>query len=290
MGTPEEHKAASRVGKVELTKVKVDPTYQRTPSPTLADEIEQGWDPVSAGILLVSDRGERDPESGVEGGMFLVDGQHRAIGARRKGIRYLDARIIDMTDEADPAAVEARYRLTTNVGLRDRATERFKAQIRAGDAESVHIVKILAQEDTFILFNPADEGGLTCISTIEQIYRVDGVGALLSNTLALTKEAFGSFQDKAGTSSMLKAMAWFLAANYEDSDHRRLIEKLKEIQSAAIDRRARTIQGTMSGSLWFNYYRAIVDVYNERLTDNRRLEWISRGAKTLGGKARQAGT
>lgn len=286
MGTPEDHRAASKVGKVELTKLQIDPTYQRTPSPTLVDGIESDYDSVAVGILLVSDRGKRDPAKGVEGGLFLMDGQHRALAARRKGIRYLDARIIDLTEEPDPAAIEARYRLTTNVGLRDRATERFKAQIRAGDAESVHIVKILAQADTFILFNPADEGGLTCISTIEQIYRVDEVGALLANTLELVKEAFGTFQDKAGTSSMLKAMAWFLVANYEDADHHRVIEKLKEIQAAAIDRRARTIQGTMSGSLWFNYYRAIVDVYNERLTDSRRLEWVSRGSKTLGGKAR----
>jgi hypothetical protein len=298
MASNDEHFANSKVGKVVLSKLKIDPSYQRNPSPTLIEEVERDWNPLTVGLLLVSDRGNRPEDSGVEGGLFLIDGQHRSIVGRRLKITHLEARIIDLSEEDDPAAIEAALRLTTNVGLRDSATERFKAKVRAGDPESIDIVKILTQSGTFVKFNQAEEGGLTCIASIEKIYRVDHHGALLRNTLELTKEGFahydrdtGALTDplpgKAGSASMLKAMAWFLQANYEAADHTRLIEKLVEAKPAVIDNRARIIQGTMSGSLWFNYYRAIVDLYNERLTDRRRLEWVSRGAGSLGGKARR---
>src|SRR5580765_700984 len=137
--------ASSRVGKVQLADLQVDPSYQRTPSAKLVDEIEQNWDIVASELLLVSDRGVRPEDSPVLGGLFLVNGQHRSIAARRLGIKSLDARIIDMSEEDDPAMIESKFRLKTNVGLRDRATEKFKAKLRSGDADSVHIVQILAK-------------------------------------------------------------------------------------------------------------------------------------------------
>jgi len=280
----EEVKGNSRVGKANLADLQIDISYQRTPSPQLVDTIETNWDVVASELLLVSDRGDRNG-SEIQGGLFLVNGQHRSLAAKRLGIKTLDARFIDLSDEPDPAAIEAKFRLTTNVGLRDRATERFKAQLRAGDAESVDIVKILAQCGTEIMFNPADEFGITAISTVEQIYRFDDTGGLLRETLELIKDSFGGYTEKAQTAAMLKAMAWFIVVHMEQADLTRLKTKLNEIQSVAVDRRARTIQGTMAGALWFNYYRAIVDVYNERLGERARLEWISRGARALGGKS-----
>lgn len=281
----EEVKASSKVGRVEIAQLQIDQSYQRVPSPQLVDRIEQNWDVVASELLLVSNRGTRNGDDPVQGGLFLVNGQHRSLAAKRRGIKMLDARIIDLSQEADPAAIEAKFRLTTNVGLRDRATERFKAQLRAGDAESVDIVKILAQCGTEILFNPADEFGITAIATVEAIYRFDDTGGLLRQTLELIRDSYGGYTEKAQTAAMLKGVAWFIIVHSEKADYTRLKQKLGEVQSVAIDRKARTIQGSMAGSLWFNYYRAIVDVYNERLAERSRLEWISRGARALGGKS-----
>lgn len=281
----EEVKASSKVGRVTIADLQIDQSYQRVPSPQLVDKIEQNWDVVASELLLVSDRGNRNG-SDVQGGLFLVNGQHRSLAAKRRNIKMLDARIIDLSGEEDPAAIEAKFRLTTNVGLRDRATERFKAQLRSGDAESVDIVKILAQCGTEILFNPADEFGITAIATVESIYRFDDTGGLLRQTLELIRDSYGGYTEKAQTSAMLKGMAWFIIVHSEQADYTRLKQKLGMIQSVAIDRKARTIQGSMQGSLWFNYYRAIVDVYNDGLRNERsRLEWVSRGARALGGKS-----
>jgi len=277
-------KASSRVGKATIADLQIDPSYQRTPSPQLVDQIEQNWDVIASELLLVSDRGDRNG-SDVQGGLFLVNGQHRSLAAKRLGVKTLDARFIDLSSDPDPAAIEAKFRLTTNVGLRDRATERFKAQLRSGDAESVDIVKILAQCGTEIMFNPSDEFGITAISTVEQIYRFDDTGSLLRETLELIRDSFGGYTEKAQTAAMLKAVAWFIVVHIERADFTRLKTKLNEIQSVAIDRRARTIQGTMAGALWFNYYRAIVDVYNERLAERSRLEWTSRGSRAIGGRS-----
>lgn len=281
----EDHLAASKVGKVNINGVKIDRSYQRVPSPQLVDRIADDWDVIGSELILVSDRGERPEGSEVDGGLYLVNGQHRSLAAKKLGIKQLDARIINLHDHPDPASVEAKYRLVLNVGLSDRATERFKAQIRSGNEESVAIVRILATCGTEIAFDPTADYGLKAVSTLETIYRADGFGNLLRETLELIQDSFGGYGGKAGSSAMLKGAAWFIVSHFEVIDRNRLVKKLSEVGAAALDRRARTFQGTLAGSLWFNYYRAMVDIWNDHLAEKQRLEWVSRGAKKLGATA-----
>lgn len=277
MTTVDEIHAASTIKEVAVSKLRVDRSYQREPSLSLVDQISEDWDLVASELILVSDRGERPENGEVEGGLFVVNGQHRYLAARKLGHTKIHARVIDLRQEEDPAKLEAGFRLKTNVRLGDRSAERFKAQLRAGDEESHAIQKLLGRFDTEINLVPTMDYGINCISTIEILYRVDE-GSILTDTLEVMKEAYQSINGKTAGTNIFKSIAWFILKHAEESDRSRLVEKLQVMGVAGLERRARTMQSTMAGALWVNYYRILVEAYNEKLTERNRLQWQTKGS------------
>lgn len=281
--------ASSIITKVKLDDLNIDRDYQREPTQRLVDDIADNYDEVSAEALLIADRGER-PEGGeVKGGLHIVNGQHRALGARKKGETEVWARVLDLRSAKDPAAIEAMFRLRTNKRMGDKPLERFKAQVRSGFPESLAIVKILTEFNTVINETPNGETGINAVSTIERIYRVDEAGGLLREVLEVLRDAWREVGGKRASAAMLAATAWFIVKHSDESDRDRLVEKLKDLGEPAIDRRSRAIQATMAGTTWLNYYRAIVDFYNEKLPEKSRLEWRTSGSSSFRGGTGQWG-
>lgn len=279
--TPAEIHAASKIRKVTLADLQVDLTYQRDPSRDLVDKIAGDWDEVASELILVSDRGERPANGKIEGGLFIVNGQHRTLAARQLGQKQIDARVIDLSAEKDPGAIEALFRLKTNVRLGDRSLERFKAQLRAGDPQSRAIQKLLGRYDTEINAVANSEFGINCVSTIENLYAYDG-GSLLTDTLDIMKEVYGEIRGNVASASMFKGIAWFTEAHAEKADRAHLIMRLQGMTVAQLMARARTHASVMGKALWFNVYRAIVELYNDKLTGKgTRLEFVSRGANRM---------
>jgi uncharacterized protein DUF6551 len=281
--TPEfvkELHANSKIEKIQLSKLHVDSSYQRDISEKLVDEIAGNWDVIASELILVSNRGQRPTDGEVRGGLFIVNGQHRSKAAAKLGLTEIDARIIDLRKEEDPAAIEAAFRLKTNVRLGDRSLERFKAQLRAGDPESIAIRDLLQQFDTEINQVPNSEVGINAVVTIEEIYRVDD-GALLRDVLTLVKDVWKHVGGDYTKSPLLKGIAWFIEKHANETDRSRLVHKLEGIGSTVLEQRSRTIKLTMGGSLWVNYYRAIVELYNEQLREKHRLQWKLRGSQRL---------
>lgn len=274
--------ATSKIMEVDLAKLHVDLSYQREPSRDLADRIADDWDEVASELILVSDRGPRPDTTKVTGGLFIVNGQHRTLAAKSLGLEFIWARIINLRKEANPAAVEASFRLKTNVRLSDRPLERFKAQLIAGNEESKEIVKILARFDTEINAVPTSEFGVNCVSTVESIYRYDE-GALLDDMLSIVKEAYGEIRGRHASAALFRGIAWFIEVHSADIDRSRLISKLRSIQVVALEARARTHASIMGKSLWVNVYRSILELYNEKLTKGR-IEFQLRGAHTFAGR------
>lgn len=269
----------STIKEVPLADLKVDRSYQRDISQALVDEIASNFDIIASELVLVSDRGKgRDHMWPENGRFYIVNGQHRAKAAQKIGRSKIWARIIFLDQEEDPGAIESTFRLKTNVGLSDRPLERFKAQLRAGDPESIAIQEILASFGTEMNATPSKEVGVNSVAGVEMIYRVDD-GVLLRETLTLIKDIYRSVGGKYVSANVLKSLAWFIDKHAAESDRGRLVDKLQLAGLASLDRRARTIQSTMGNTLWLNYYRAIVDFYNERLGDRQRLEWNTRGAQ-----------
>jgi hypothetical protein len=272
--------ANSKIQQVEIERVQVDRSYQRDPSMVLVDKIADEWNLISSELVLISDRGPRPEGSEVGGGLYIVNGQHRLRAARKLGHKKIWARVIDLTDADDPAAIEASYRLQTNVRLGDRIHERFKAQLRAGHEESHAIVRLLARFDAEINLIPTTESGINCITTIETIYRVDE-GALLNDVLEILRGAHTVVGGKNINAGYLKGLSWFVEKHSMDCDRGRVIEKLGVMGVRSMEQRARAMQSTYAGPLWINYYRALVDLYNEKLAAKNRLELSTRGQGAL---------
>lgn len=280
MSKVDEIRAKSKIEEVELNKLQVDDSYQRDVSENLVDFFAENWDTVASELLLISDRGPRPKDGNITGGLFLVNGQHRTKAAMKRGLTTLSARVIDLRKEADPAAIEADFRLKTNKRLPDGALERFRAQVRAGDPESLAIVRLLARFGTEINKTPNPEVGVNCVSTVESLYRLDD-GAILTETLEVIRDTWRSVDGKRSKAALLKGLAWFIEKHAEKSDRTRLVNKLQTMGSAVIEARARTIQATLGGSAWVNFYKAIVDIYNEQLRDSQKLQWQTRGSNRM---------
>jgi hypothetical protein len=267
----------SVIKEVKLAHLKVDRSYQRQPSHNMVDSIAAEWDVVASELILVADRGPRAEGSGVEGGLHVINGQHRTLAARRLQHETIWARVIDLKKEADPGAVEAELRLKTNVRLGDRPLERFKAQVRSGDEDSIALVTLLARFDTEVNEIPVPETGINAISTFEGLWAWDQ-GALLNDTLEIVRDAHGQVGGKNAVSGYVKGLAWFVEKHSGDVDRDRLTDRLRIMGHEALERRARASQSTNAGPLWINYYRMVVDLYNEKLHERSRLTWQTRGA------------
>lgn len=268
--------AKSAIKQVDIEKVQVDRSYQRDPSMALVDKIAEEWDVVASELVLIAERGPRPDGGDVLGGLFIVNGQHRLRAARKLGHKKIWARLIDLTHVEDPGKLEAEFRLKTNVRLGDRIHERFKAQLRAGNEESHAIVNLLAKFDTEVNLVPTTESGINCITTVELIYRVDE-GALLRDELEIIRAAVVVVGGKNVNAGFLKGLAWFVEKHSMDCDRSRVIEKISVMGVNGLERRARAMQSSFAGPLWLNYYRALVDLYNEKLAPKNRLEISTRG-------------
>jgi hypothetical protein len=272
--------ANARDMKVDPTILQVDLSYQRDPSRELVDKIQGEYDEVAAGVILVADRGERPEKGKVKGGLFIVNGQHRTLAAIGLNVKRVDARVIDLSGEKDPGAVEAMLRLRTNVRLPDRSLERFKAQLRSGDEQSIAIQKLLARYDTEINHVANGEFGINCVAAIETLYAYDD-GSLLKDTLDLMRDVYGEIRGPAAAASLFKGTAWFIEAHPNGINRDRLVERMQTMSIVQLNARARTHASVMGKTLWFNIYRTIVELYNDKLTQGQRLEWVSRGANRL---------
>lgn len=280
--------ATSRIDQVPLDQLRADRSYQREPSQRMVDDIMEDWNVVASELILVSYRGERDDPD--VSGYWIVNGQHRSLAARRLGHETIWARVIDLSEVEDPAAIEAALRLKTNKRLGDRPLERFKAQRRSGDPESLAIVEVLSRFDTEINETPQPDSGINAVVAIETIFRYDNTGGLLQETLELIRDSFGRVGGKIITQPVMKSLAWVLVIHTDDRkfDKGHFINRIRGAGPAALERRARTIQSDMGGSLWMNYYRAEISFFNERLADSNKLDYLLRGAQAKLGRSSSA--
>lgn len=279
--------ASSKIEEVQLSKLHVDRSYQREVQNKLVDEIVAEWDEIASELLLVSNRGPRSADGAIDGGLFIVNGQHRYAAALKLGIPELWARIIDLRKEPDPGMIEAGFRLKTNRGLRDRPGERWKAQIRMGDEDSLAIEKILRMYDTEINFVPRADYGINSVTAIEAIFAIDR-GGLLREIMEMIRDIYGQLSGKTVSVYLLKSIGWFIDSHHAEANRSMFVSRMSSISISAFEARSRALQGIRSGTLWVNAYMTMLEIYNEKLDAKNRLEPKLRGASTAYGSSSNA--
>lgn len=271
--------AESVIEKVPISVVKVDRDYQREPTQRHVDDIANNWDEVSAELLLMSRRHEDGHDA-----VYVVNGQHRTLGARKAGVEAVWSRVLDLREAHDPGAIEAMFRLRTNKRMGDRPLERFKAQRRAGDEESIAIVELLSKFDAEVNEIPVSDTGINAISTVERIYRIDD-GHLLAEVLQMIKDAYGYVGSKYASASVMAGLGWVIIKHGDEAERDRLVSQLHNYGITALNQRMVVTKGTMGGPLWTNLYRAVVEIYNENLSQKNKLEWRLKGSSNYTGAA-----
>lgn len=264
-----------RAGTLEVVHIEdlnVDYIYQRDLNSDLVNKIAGSYDMAVAGTIVISRR--------ANGSLWVVDGAHRVAGATLAGEKEMLAQVLSGLDQQ----TEAALRLKGNVKRSDKSAERFKAQVAAGFTESLAIVEILGNfESKLNISAPDTYHGINAISAVESIYRVNK-GIMLARVLEMIRDAFGSVGGKTSSVAMLKGIAWLIQKHEREMDRGRMIDKMSRDGVDMIERKARSIKLTHGGALWVNFYRAMIDSYNERLPEKSKLEWkTNRSSQEFGG-------
>lgn len=264
---------------LEIAQINVDPDYQRDLRHDLINKIARNYDIVKAGPILVS---ERD-----DGSLWAVDGQHRMGGAEQSGETEIFAHVVHGLSQAD----EAELRLARNDRKSDTAQEKFRSRLTMGDPVAHAITKVVEEAGTHInTTTPNSHSGINAIATLEQLYQLDYSGRWLKRVLDLIGDAFQTVDDhgeikremngETCSTSMLKSVCWFLGQHVDTKECTRVdyLARLETMGYDDIKRKAITHQAALGGSLWVNFYRGMVEAYNWRRTDAKKLGW-----KTVGG-------
>ena len=157
---------------VAVERLQVDPTYQRLTSGNRSCALIVGmiveWDWRLALPLLVARR--------IDGGLFIIDGQHRHAGAtERADIAFMPCVILPAGDLAD----EAR----TFVAINDKRqalsqTDKFAAMLVAGDGDAAATAALIEETGWRVVrgnFNGLGEAGkLTCAPLLVRLRKKFG--------------------------------------------------------------------------------------------------------------------
>lgn len=262
--------------KFPISKLHVDRSYQRVPRMALVDQLVRDWDIIAAELILVSDRGAREPVA--DGGHFIVSGQHRVRAAQKKGLKVIPARVIDMTKVDNPAPLEAYYRRLANFRAQDSTMDAFKAKVIEGDPTATAIVKLLAKHKTEVnVANPDPSKGINAVATLEELYDKDE-GSVLDETLTLLREVYGEVNPIMASTTMLRAVAWLLDSHSQDIVRNRLVERMQSLTLSQLRSRAIQMQALMGKSRWLSTYCVLLEMYNDKLSNKNQLTATFRGA------------
>jgi len=243
-----------------IEDLKVDRTYQRRYSPLLVKQLEaQGpWDLEKAGLALINKR-----QSGL---LYIIDGQHRVAYAHQSG----ESEILAELTTGKTVAQEAALRVARHTRKADTGYERFSAKLAQGDIDSVKIREIVEFNDGQIADGDGN-GGIRAIGTLEKIYVRDG-GDRLNDILGVLHDAFGRLHADNVTAHTLLSLDWLFTKNGHALDTKKLVRILQQPNMLEqIDGKARAMKAGSGGSIWRNYYRALVDRYNWRAPEHTRI-------------------
>ena len=254
--------AAGEFDVLDIAVLRTDPAYQRELSMEKVNEFARAWSYKAAGSAIVGRRANGD--------LFIVDGQHRCAAAATAGKTHIVAQVI----ESSGPEYEAGIRLLANTRRADTPSERFRAQLAAGNPESLAIQAICEQFGTRINRSPDTRTGINSVSAVERIYRVDE-GVLLTRTLEFIQDAFGTVGGKVTVVGILQGVAWLLQKHTGTGEmvRDRMIERVAATGPDNLHARAVNYRAVHGGAMWTNYYRAMVEVYNDKLTDKAKLPW-----------------
>jgi hypothetical protein len=254
---------------VDIAAINVDEDYQRDLRHGFVNELATSYDIVKAGAILVNER--------KDGTLWCVDGQHRMAAALQAGEEAIFAHVTHGLTKKE----EAELRLARNNRKSDSVFEKFRTRLVMGDQKAHSIVEVARQHGTQINSNVNTHKGINAIVTAETLYDAGvGDGVWLGRVLRFLNETFeGELGGANVSANMLKSVAWFIDRHAAKGEARlkELRERVVRFGVDDIDRKARAHQAINGGAAWLNYYRTLVEIYNQGRSEKAKIE-----AKTTG--------
>jgi hypothetical protein len=261
---------------LDIERIQIDPDYQRDVRHDLVNQIGRNFDIVKAGPILVSER--------QDGSLWCVDGQHRMLGALQAGETEIFAHVVHGLSQAK----EAELRLARNERRSDSIYEKFRSRLVMGDEKAHAVVEVIKQQGGVLNYNGANSHtGINAIQCVEQLYNADGNGVWLARTLRMIREAFTTENSSVNvlnpencSASMMKATCWFIAQHIDSKEASwgEFASKLGTFGVDDIRRKAVSHKAANGGAMWVNYYRALVEIWNMRRTEARKIRWKTVGS------------
>lgn len=246
---------------LSLDALRIDRHYQRDVKTTLVNTIGAAFDLALAGFIVVNRRNS--------GHLYIIDGQQRAAGARKAGETEVLARVFDGLD----TKTEAQYYDKLNDTQPQLPHERFKAAYAAGDPQAHQIYSIVHSFGATIYgVDGKGEEALKAIAALRWIFSQGGELGL-SRTLSIIRRAFDEISRTTTQAAFLKAVFYALD-RHDDIDEGRLARRIQETGILALTQHAMAVATHSANAIGF--YVALLDTYNHRLSERRRLNPVFR--------------
>ena len=179
---PEAFAVSGKLAEVPVEHLLIDPAYQRRASErsrATCRKIAEGFDWRRFGAIVVAE---------VKEGFAVIDGQHRAIAAARRGVDRVPAVIVagDVAAQAD--AFVGINSARTSVPTVDR----FRARVAAREEDAVALADMLAEIGVVYDLAPGRTPGpreTVAISRLQKLVRQHGIG-LVQTTIETLLKAF----------------------------------------------------------------------------------------------------
>ena len=153
--------------------------YQRKVDMVRIKKMADEFDETLIGTITVSSR---------NGFYYVIDGQHRVMLAKTKGLNGLMALVYEGLTYEEEATYFNRLNNANGEQKRLRKTDIFKASVEAKDIVAVDIKNII-ESLGFRISEASGTNAITAIGTIEKIYRKCGAQEL-KDTLKLLKDTW----------------------------------------------------------------------------------------------------
>jgi hypothetical protein len=238
-----------KIRQVDINELEMS-EYQRPTNDRQVEKIAQTFDPVKAGLIVVSER---------DGMLFLVDGAHRVAAMRKMQVNICPAVVLQGLTAED----EADYFRKQGENTRPLSTyDRFKAGLVANDPVCIEIDAIVKQNSFALKKAFYGNNRIAAVSTVQRIYKIYG-GDILDKTLMLMRETWGGYDTIARNEYLLGVAEFVYRFGTID-----FIDKFKNMKFNHIYQRYQMLrEGMPNGKAFF---MALVQRYNEGMHNSKK--------------------
>lgn len=249
-------------GTVRGSDLHVDPDVQRSLNPKQVDKLENEWDEIFAGTLVISKR--------KDGSMWVVDGQHRcAAGLRKDGEMIFDAEIhegLTLQQEADMFLALNKDRKPPH------PFDNYHVSITAGKELEMRIEAEVASRGLMVA-KTASANKVAAIEKLRSLANKDKARTgLISDTLEVCEAAWGR-NAESWDNMIIFAVGTVIIKNRDVIEKKRLwttLGKHEARQWKSASSRS-TVSGGGSESRSNNLVDIIVTSYNKGLRTKGKM-------------------